>query len=504
MERKDFVRLTASTGVFTLFGGFAWLLEGCKKMSMGSDMDMSGAIAVLNGNFDNPLRLFEILDGSTMITLNAKKNKVSIIQGKKSSVFGYGESILAPIIKVSNGQSISINFQNNLEEDTNIHWHGLIIPENMDGHPKYIVNQGSSFSYQFTINQRAGTNWFHPHPHMLTGKQVHKGLAGMFIVNDAEELALNLPSNEFEIPLIIQDKRIYADGSINYSPDSMDYMSGYFGDYICVNGSWSAFHNVKTKIYRFRILNGSNARVYNLALSNGLNFTILGSDGGLLANSQSTNSILLAPGERLDVLVNFSSIPVGTEIFLQNNSFNGGESQGLESFKIMKFIVNEQESETFSIPSTLSSVIPILETNAIKTRSFDIANAHAMAGGGHGGMNMGSIGSLHKIGGKSFEMDRIDETVSAGTTEIWEFDNSLGTDIHPMHLHGIQFQVLSRTGGRGIIEAHEKGWKDTVLCLPAEKVKIIMTFPNNPGTFVFHCHNLEHEDSGMMLNYQII
>ena len=119
-------------------------------------------------------------------------------------------------------------------------------------------------------------------------------------------------------------------------------------------------------------------------------------------------------------------------------------------------------------------------------------------------MNMGSSSSIHKIGGKSFDMDRIDETVTAGTTEIWEFDNSAGADLHPMHLHGVHFQVVSRIGGRGIILPHETGWKDTVLCMPSEKVKVIMTFPTNLGKFAFHCHNLEHEDSGMMLNYKII
>ena len=499
MDRKTFLKFTGSATALALFGGLASLVESCKKTTM----KMSAAISVITGKFDNMLRLPPIITGASPINLVAKKNTASIIKGKISTVLGYGDSILAPIIKVNNGQTVSINFTNQLEEFTNIHWHGLIIPENMDGHPQYKVQPNSSFNYQFTINQKAGTNWFHPHPHLITGRQVFKGLAGMFIVNDSEEAALNLPSEEFEIPLIIQDKRIYADGSINYSPDSMDVMSGYFGQYICVNGSWSAYHNIKTKIYRLRILNGSNARVYSLSFSNGLNFNIIGSDGGLLGTTQTVNNILLSPGERVDVLADFSSLSVGTEVYLQSNSFNGGDSQGSESFKIMKFNVTEQITETFSIPTALVAFTPIASSLSIKTRSFDIANAH-MGAGGHGGMNMGSSGSIHKIGGKSFDMDRVDETVSANTTEIWEFDNSQGTDLHPMHLHGVQFQVLSRTGGRGVVLPHEMGWKDTVLCMPSEKVKIIITFPNNLGKFVFHCHNLEHEDSGMMLNYKIV
>ena len=497
MDRKKFIKLSSSATVFTLFGGIGWLLEGCKKTAM----NMAKSIAVNSGNFDNPLRLLPILNGSSPINFTAKQITTTIIKGKTTKALGYTDDILAPIIKVNNGQTVSINFTNQLEEKTNIHWHGLIIPENMDGHPQYTVKQGSAFNYQFAINQKAGTNWFHPNPHLTTGKKVNKGLAGMFIINDTEETALNLPSGEFELPLIIQDKRIYSDGSINYSPEGTDVMSGYFGQYICVNGSWSAFHNIKTKIYRIRLLNGSNARVYNLSFSNGAAFNIIGSDGGLLGTTQVASSLILSPGERADVLVDFSTVSVGTEIYLQNNSFSGGDSQGTESFKIMKFKVTEQLTETFSIPTSLVVFNPIPTSQSIKTRSFEIANNHA---GGHGGMNMGSSSSIHKIGGKSFDMDRIDETVTAGTTEIWEFDNSAGADLHPMHLHGVHFQVVSRIGGRGIILPHETGWKDTVLCMPSEKVKVIVTFPTNLGKFAFHSHNLEHEDSGMMLNYKII
>lgn len=500
MKRINFLRITSGSIALVLVGGAGAFLQGCKKMAM----DVMSSINVLTGNFDNPLRMFEVLTNSLPIQLIAKQNKTSLIKGKTTFALGYTNDILGPIIKVNQNETVQITLQNQLQEATNIHWHGLIIPEAMDGHPRNLVQPGSSFTYQFLINQRAGTNWFHPHPHGTTGKQVFKGLAGILIINDLEEQALNLPSGEFEIPLIIQDKRIYSDGALNYSPESMDYMSGYFGQYVCVNGTWSAFHEVKTKIYRLRIVNGSNARIYNLSLSNGSPIHIIGSDGGLLSSLQSVNSVLFSPGERLDVLVDFSQLQNGEEVYLQSTSFNGGESQGNSSFNILKFKVKEVVIENFSLPSTLSSIVSINPSLAINTRTFDIANVHMGEGGGHGGHGGGNLTSLHKIGGKSFEMDRIDEQVVAGTTEIWEFDNSMGADAHPIHLHGLHFQVVSRLGGRGNILPHESGWKDTVLCLPGEKVRIIMTFPNNLGTFVFHCHNLEHEDTGMMLNYKII
>ncbi len=496
MNRKEFLKHSGSLSLFLIScGGLVSFLESCMKKTM----KMNSELKVRSGDFTTPLTFPTTLTG-TSHSLTARGNTISIIKGKKSYAYGYTNGILGPVIKINAGQNVDINVANKLEESTNIHWHGLIIPENMDGHPKNSIAPGSSFNYQFTINQRAGTYWFHPHPHLKTARQVFKGLAGLFIVNDSEETALNLPSGEYEIPLIVQDKRFNTDGSINYNPNDMDVMSGYFGDYICVNGQWSVYHKVKTKVYRLRVLNGSNARVYNLTLSNGIDFSIIGSDGGLLAVTQTASSVIISPGERLDLLVDLSSQLIGSEIYLRSNLFNGGDVQGKESFDIMKFIIAEQVPESFTIPSALSAISVISESQAIKTRSFDIANKHMEMSGN---MNMGSSSSIHKIGGKSFQMDRIDEVVAAGSTEIWEFDNSLGEDLHPMHLHGLHFQVLSRTGGRGSILPHESGWKDTVLCMPGEKVKIIMTFPENSGTFVFHCHNLEHEDSGMMLNFKI-
>jgi blue copper oxidase len=180
---------------------------------------------------------------------------------------------------------------------------------------------------------------------------------------------------------------------------------------------------------------------------------------------------------------------------LQSNAFAGTETQGQQAFYLLKFKVTRQESDNTSLPGTLMPVEKIPESQAVATRSFNIG--HMMQ---HGGMN-GMV--MHPIDGKTFDADRRDEVVNAGTVEIWEFDNSAGTETHPMHLHAGQFQVLSRTGGRGGVEPWERGWKDTVLAFPGEKVRIIVRFPDLKGKFVFHCHNLEHEDGGMMLNYEI-
>jgi len=432
------------------------------------------------------------------MNLTAQFTTQNIFKGKSSKVLGYQSgSILGPTIVVNTGDVMSVNLQNNLTETTNIHWHGLVIPANMDGHPENVVQPGASFDYTFTVAQRAGMYWYHPHPDGHTAKQAYLGLAGAIIVRDAEENALNLPLGEFEVPLVIQDKRISTDYALDYSPTMNDVMTGYMGKYITVNGVYAPFKSVKTATYRFRVLNGSNGRIYNLGFSNGASFKVIGSDGGLLATSQTVSSLLLGPGERADILVDFSSYAVGTEVFLVNNLFSAGTSQGKQKFNIAKFVVDSKITDAFALPATLTSITRISASSASKTRTFDVSN---MEMSGMGGMAMRG---MHRINNKVYDKNRIDEVVTAGSTEIWVFDNSSGAEPHPMHIHGVQFQVLDRTGGRGSLIASEKGWKDTILLLPGEKVRVIMTFSNNKGLFMLHCHNLEHEDDGMMLQFEV-
>lgn len=497
MERRKFLYQMVGAGASAMVVGSTWFLHSCRKMSATAKM-----IWVKEGSFDNPLRLLPRENDVTAIHWTAKQNTTEIVKNTTTQALGFANDILAPVVDIKRNQVLDVTLNNGLSEITNIHWHGLIVPPDMDGHPDNVVTPGGSFNYHFVINQRASTNWFHPHPHMLTGKQVFKGLAGILLVRDEEEEAFGFPSGTFEIPLILQDKRLYSDGGIHYDPQMTDYMNGYFGHYVCVNGSWSPFLQLQTKIYRLRIVNGSNARIYNLTFSNGIIFHLIGSDGGLLASRKDVDQIILAPGERLDVLVDFSKLKKGQEFFLQSDAFHGGEAQGKQSFKIMRFLIEKEVAEAFVVPTVLSNIAPIFVNNETKIRSFEIANDHG-GEGGHQGHGMGDLHSMHTIGGKSFEMDRVDEIVKAGDTEIWEFDNSEGSDAHPMHVHGVHFQVLSRVGGRGVVFPHESGWKDTVLCLPGEKVRVAITFPQNKGKFLLHCHNLEHEDTGMMLNYQI-
>lgn len=486
MNRRDFIRKSGASAL-TALAGSSMLLNACH-----TEEDMIGAPNwILEGSFERPLTTPESVD--QLVSLNTGLSTGQLVKGNTSATYSYGKGILGPTIKAQKGATVNVSLQNNLTEETNIHWHGLILPENMDGHPKDTAAPGESLEYVLPVHQRAGTYWYHPHPHGSTARQVFMGLAGMFIVNDDEEAALDLPSGEYEVPLIIQDKR-FEGSNLDYSPTADEIMSGYLGEHILVNGIHAPFLEVASGGYRFRILNGSTARVYNLALSGGLQFHIIGSDGGLLEKPETVSEILVGPGERIDVLVDFSNLAVGQEVYLVSNRFSRYNVQGRQSFKVMKFKINRLSSGPFKLPGLLSNIGFLHDDAAIRTRTFDIS---AMGAGGHGGAGG------HSINGKVYDIDRVDETVQAGSTEIWEFDNVSGDEIHPMHIHGVQFQVMQRIGGRNRIIASEKGWKDTVLVMPGEKVKVIMTFPQYTGVFVFHCHNLEHEDDGMMLNYRI-
>ena len=510
MQRKKFIKLTGAAGTFTMLGGTAWLLQSCngpiKKDVPAGDMKMDDV-------FTTPLPAPPVFDLKNATGFEAKKTQVEILKGKKTTVSGYYDGMLGKTFIVNKGEAINLKFTNLLQQVTNVHWHGLIISSAMDGFPSRVTKPGGTFQYQFTVNQRAGTYWYHPHPDTLTAEQVMDGLAGFFIVRDDEENALKLPAGDSEIAFVIQDRRFKDNGEFDYSPTDAEVMTGFFGKYIIVNGTYNPYKVVKAEWNRLRIINGSNARVYNLAFSNQQDFFVIGSDAGLLTAPEKVKNILLSPGERIDMLVDFSNEP-NKEIFLQSELFNGGGVQGKEAFKILKFKTENVTKDAFILPTALSVIAKINPSAATKTRTFDISNStmhkddkmdmkmDKKDSAVEKGMNKKQM-SMHGINGTSYDAAVMNETINAGATEIWEFDNSHGGEIHPMHFHGNHFQVLTRTGKRGII-ATEKGWKDTVLVMPGEKVKVISTFSQFKGKYVLHCHNLEHEDSGMMLNFEIV
>ncbi|MBD3610104.1 MAG: multicopper oxidase domain-containing protein [Gammaproteobacteria bacterium] len=468
------------------------------------------------------------------IKLTAKSDKVSIFSGNKTQVYRYqgevvkGEagtlqtikgSYLGPVLRFRKGQKVRIRFVNQLSEESIIHWHGLHIPDDMDGHPRFAVNGGEEYIYEFTVNNRAGTYWFHPHPHGNTAHQAYMGMAGLLIISDREEQALGLPSDEYDLPIVIQDRSFNRDNQLQYIGPSMmgmmQRMTGFKGEQIMINGLSDNTLSVATRPYRLRLLNGSNSRIYKLAWNDDSPLRVIATDGGLLENPEQRPYIMLAPGERIELWVDFSRYKIGTELTLRHlpmeESMSGSGMMGRmmrqsalssnEGFEVLRVKVNKRSNTRLSIPNRLSQISHYPSDSIDKHRKFKLTMDHRQPGIDH----------------RSFSMTEVSEyeVVKFGALEIWEFQNDvsggMGPMPHPMHVHGVQFQVIERSVSADYEAAYEdvqygyidSGWKDTVLVMPGERVKLLIKFNHYDGMYLYHCHNLEHEDLGMMRNYLV-
>jgi FtsP/CotA-like multicopper oxidase with cupredoxin domain len=374
-----------------------------------------------------------------------------------------------PSIIANTGSAATIRFVNGLSQRSITHWHGLIVDHEDDGHPLQAVDPGLDYNYNFTIAQRAALNWYHPHPHMQTGEQVFFGLTGAFIIRDSEEAALGLPSGSYEVPLIIRDASFDSSGNLKFGAKS----SGFIGTDPLVNGTRNPYIAVDKAVYRFRILNGSNARVLRLALSNGASFTLIGNDGGLLPSAVALSQITLAPAERLDLLVDLRNLNQGTSIMLR--CLDAG-------WDLLELRGTGAVISGPSIPTGSLSTITPLAGPATPTRTF-------------------SFDGMTRINGLVYDINRTDFTVAQGQVERWRFRTN-GNAPHPVHIHGASFQIKTRTGGRGTVFPWESGWKDTVLLADRETVDVLIRFERT-GMYLIHCHQLAHEDQGMMSNFVV-
>ena len=401
------------------------------------------------------------------------------------------ESVPGPTIRVPRGQEFRARVQNDLGEPLVLHWHGVLAPERMDGHPRDQVAAGQNYQLSFPITQRAGTCWYHAHTNNLTAKQAYLGVAGLFVIEDPALHSLDLPTDDHDVPLVFMDKRVSPSHQLVYAPGMMDSMSGYLGDVMLVNGTPDAWFSVDRGLYRFRMLNGSNARIYKVALSDGHPFHIIGTDGGLLPAPAQVASVLLAPGQRLEILVDFSTYAVGSAMLLKSLPFQGGggmmggPSQGTD-LDLLHLYVDSNPKENKTVPAALAPFIGYSPAQVKRTRVFTLAMS----------------GMVHTINGQLFDMQRVDFNVPFGDVEIWEYQNT-STDPHPMHIHAAQFQVLSRSATASLAP-EDTGWKDTVLVNPGETVRVLTRFDKHSGVFLHHCHNLEHEDGGMMQNFEVL
>jgi blue copper oxidase len=454
------------------------------------------------------------------VELHARPGTVQVLPGAATQVWRYTGvldigppsamqaipgSYLGPVLRARQGDDVMITLFNDLPEETVAHWHGLNVPDLMDGHPRFAIAPAENKVYRFEVVNRAGTYWYHPHPHMRTGPQVHAGLAGMLIVEDDEEQALALPRGEYDLPLVIQDRIINAANQFVYNPTAMQ---GLLGDRILVNGKLDYVHSCATRIYRLRILNGSNARIYKLGWEDGGPMTVIGNDGGLLAAPVSKPYVTLAPGERAEIWADFSTRTVGSQVVLRSLSFTGASAGGVPpmpqgaAFDIMRFSIDRSESETLTPPQQLSTIVPYDPQSAVNWNNPRMFAISMVAG-------------EFRFNNRTFEMLGVapDEIVRKGDLEAWVFTNTSGMLLmaHPIHLHGAHFQIHSRTitaaqqanwetVRHGYID---EGWKDTFLMMPGETVRLLVKHGPFTGLYLYHCHNLEHEDMGMMRNFRI-
>ncbi|MDE2004230.1 MAG: multicopper oxidase domain-containing protein [Betaproteobacteria bacterium] len=477
------------------------------------------------------------------IRLVAAPDRAQIRRGQKSGVLRYTAQVihgrpdavtpstgyLGPTLELRRGERVRIEFVNRIDEPSIVHWHGMIVPERDDGHPRFVIPPGHSYVYEFTVRNSAGTYLYHPHPDGRTGRQVYMGLAGLLIVRDDEEGTLGLPGVAHELALAIQDRRFDDSNALLFERSMMDQMTGVLGDTVLVNGVADAGFTVARRPYRLRLANVSNARIYKLAWSDGRPMQIVATDGGLFSRRDGIQTrpwVVLAPFQRIELIEDFGVREGGAKVTLLSQRFDDpeamgggmmgggmmgggmmgggmmgggmmgggmmgggmmGGSQGTE-LPIARFTVaagSRTEGATLTLPA---------EEAPARTGRTQLHTRVGM------GMMQGTLN------GRAFEMTAVaaDEQLPIGEQSMWTFSgDTTGHPMpHPIHIHGLQFRIVERTPGApadlrdGLIDT---GYHDTVLVFPGERVRLAVT-PTEPGLFMYHCHNLEHEDGGMMRN----
>ncbi|MEB2438463.1 multicopper oxidase CueO [Citrobacter braakii] len=500
-----------------------------------------------------------------LLTADASNRMQLIVQagqssfaGKTATTWGYNGSLLGPAVKLSKGQSVTVDIHNQLAEETTLHWHGLEIPGEVDGGPQGIIPAGGKRSVTFTPDQRAATCWFHPHQHGKTGHQVAMGLAGLVLIEDEEIRKLLLPKQWGidDVPVIIQDKQFSADGQVNYQLDIMTAAVGWFGDTLLTNGAIYPQHAAPRGWLRLRLLNGCNARSLNIAASDNRPLYVIASDGGLLAEPVKVTELPMLMGERFEVLVDVSdgkafdlvTLPVG-QMGMAISPFDKPHPV----MRVQPLLI----TASGTLPDTLTSMPALPSLEGLTVRKLQLSmdpmldmmgmqmlmkkyGAQAMAGMDHGkmmghmnndnmghgnmkhgNMNHGEMGNMqhgdmgnmkhgtfdfhnaNRINGQAFDMNKPMFAAAKGQHERWVISGQGDMMLHPFHIHGTQFRILSENGKAPA--AHRVGWKDTVR-VEGGVSEVLVKFDHDAPkehAYMAHCHLLEHEDTGMMLGFTV-
>jgi FtsP/CotA-like multicopper oxidase with cupredoxin domain len=492
-------RATATAAGVLLAGGaaVALALSGCGALGGivpglldGGTVDTVGTVDFVRPLAIPPLDEGELdASGTRVFDLTAAAASTEFEPGNQNPTWGFNGSYLGPTLVANRGEKVRVDVHNELPEATTVHWHGMHLPARMDGGPHQPIAPGATWSPEWTIDQPAATLWYHPHPHGQTEAHVARGLAGLFLVRDPEEAALALPRNYGvdDIPLIVQDKRFTADGAFD---DGTRGFVGTLGDTLLVNGTLAPYLDVTRETVRLRLLNASTARTYDFGFADDRSFQLIASDGGLLDAPVPATRIRLSPGERAEIVVRF--VPGETTTLRSTAPALGTEPEvasrngGADRFDVLQLRAASSltPSPAPDAPAQLTTIERLRESDVTAERTITLDG--------------------FAIDDDVMQMDRIDQVVQLGATELWTVRNEMELP-HNFHLHDVQFQVLSVDGAPPPPELG--GWKDTVYLPPDTEFRLIMRFddyadPDAP--YMYHCHLLWHEDQGMMGQFVVV
>lgn len=469
-----------------------------RKLLSGTVPVLILALLTVKLSAQNPLIIPDTLSGN-YFQLTVMDSSRSFRPGPLTATMGVNGAFLGPTLFWNKGDTVTLHVDNQLMDTTTMHWHGIHLKASNDGGPHTYILPDSNWSPRFPVLDEAATYWYHPHLHHKTDEQVTMGIAGLIIIRDSAEAALNLPRTygTDDIPLVLQSRGFDAQNQfLMMMPGSMRMDDSV----MLVNGTRDAFVQLPAQVVRLRILNGAGERVFNVGFSDNRSFYQIASDGGLLGTPVPLNRVMLAPGERAEILVDFSAqqgqniqlmsyaseMPMGVSGAMLMGGVNPLDGVDFSMLDIQ--VTTATTNPVTAIPSSLVTQYPISPATSTNTRIKVLS-----------GTNM--TGPL-TINGLQFDMAVINDSIPINTTEIWRVQN-ISTMAHPFHIHGLQFYMLERDGNPP--EPNEAGRKDNVLILPNQEVRLIMRFENYTDTipYMYHCHILHHEDHGMMLQFVV-
>ena len=419
--------------------------------------------------------------GKDTYALTLRRVRKEILPGVSTEVLTYNGHFPGPTIKARSGRPVVVRHRNALDTPASVHLHGASVPPGDDGAPMDTFAPGTTRTYTYPNRQPHASLWYHDHAHHHESEHVYRGLSGSYLLTDDTERSLPLPAGAHDIPIALRDARFDEEGRLVYE---MDDALGRTT--LLANGKPYPYLEVAARKYRFRLLNSANTRSFRLRLADGGPIVQIGSDGGLLPAPATTDELWLSPAERADIVIDFSRYRVGTRLVLENTLGPGSPEQ---VGQVLRFDVVRTAPDPSRIPSVLRTLPPLPAASV--ERSFDVRMSD----------ESGAPGAQGLINGKVFDHDRIDTRIRHGAGEIWTVTNPNSLVPHNFHLHLVQFRVLERNGQAP--DASESGLKDTVRLLPGETVRLHATFDTYRGTYVYHCHLLDHSAMGMMAQMRI-